>query len=155
MRIDMTVNGAAGIYYNAMTFGIYTVVDNYAADFVARLDSPAELIVKGETRNLSLSFDITEYNLTPGVMYCVIPYYYVDDMIQMASPKGFIVGDHSGIAGVEADSDEPVRYYDLQGMPVNADDLRHGRIYIRRPGQQGRQDHVLIGIADLPLLVIK
>lgn len=136
MRIDMTVNGAAGIYYNAMTFGIYTVVDNYAADFVARLDSPAELIVKGETRNLSLSFDITEYNLTPGVMYCVIPYYYVDDMIQMASPKGFIVGDHSGIAGVEADSDEPVRYYDLQGMPVNADDLRHGRIYIRRQGSK-------------------
>lgn len=43
----------------------------------------------------------------------------------------------SGIEAVEAaDTDAPVRYYNLQGQPVGADNLRQGQIYIRQQGDK-------------------
>ncbi|MDE6490508.1 MAG: chitobiase/beta-hexosaminidase C-terminal domain-containing protein, partial [Muribaculaceae bacterium] len=43
----------------------------------------------------------------------------------------------TGIADIDADSNDlPVQYYNLQGQPVNADNLRQGQIYIRRQGGQ-------------------
>lgn len=40
----------------------------------------------------------------------------------------------SGITGVEADTNAPVEYFNLQGMPVGIDNLRSGNVYIRRQG---------------------
>ena len=45
----------------------------------------------------------------------------------------FTIGDTSGITDIEADGNAPVEYFNIQGMPVNADNLTPG-IYIRRQG---------------------
>ena len=57
-----------------------------------------------------------------------------NQQIPYVVPVSFTIGEHTGIADVEAVMDQPVEYFNLQGMPVAADRLREGQIYIRRQG---------------------
>ena len=53
--------------------------------------------------------------------------------VYLTSPVSFTIADSSGISDIEADGNEPVEYFNLQGIRVDAYALTPG-IYIRRQG---------------------
>ncbi|MDE6490765.1 MAG: hypothetical protein K2L49_06360, partial [Muribaculaceae bacterium] len=133
MRFSMAVTGVSGIYSGPLTVAIYTVNGNYAGNYITQMNSHNVFICKGDTEVVDFSVSFPEG--VAGTTYCAVPFCYVDNWVQLDSPKAFVVGQRSGIDGVDADAVElPVEYFNLQGMPVGAGDLRRGQIYIRRQG---------------------
>lgn len=131
---NMVVSGTSGIYSGPLTVAIYTVNGNQAGSYITQMNSHNVFICKGDTEEVCFSVSFPDG--VAGTTYCAIPFCYIDGWVQLSNPKAFIVGERSGIAEVDAESPAAVEYFNLQGMPVAAGDLRHGQIYIRREGGQ-------------------
>lgn len=122
--INVTVKGISGLIDEFMTVKI-----NRGITPVATYRWVPVFVTEGQTATVNFVTSLT--SVIPGFQYSVI----CESQSQPSTTgKAYIYfADTSGIADIEADDDTPVEYFNLQGIPVSADNLTPG-VYVRRQG---------------------
>ncbi len=126
VRIDVTVKGASNFYSDYLQLFV-----NNDMGWFRSLDPV--FVEEGQTASTRFRFSMP--GAEPGKTYRAILYRYPYDGTSVVGRRvDFTIGASSGIADIATDSDRPVEYFNLQGMPVDAGNLRRGQVYIRRQG---------------------
>lgn len=136
IKINLSVEGLTGVVYRDFRLSVFKVGVFGAAEVNETLPI---YVSAGETTTGSIT--ISMRGAIPGERYFVHALVdnagrteYVTDT-DVNKRVYFTIGDQSGITDVEVDGDAPVEYFNLQGMPVSADNLTPG-VYIRRQGSK-------------------
>lgn len=127
VRVNATVKGETDFYSDYLQL----FVNNDMGWF--RSENPV-FVEAGQTATVRFRFSLPDAE--PGKTYRAILYRYPFDGTSVVGRRvDFTIDDKSGIAEITA-SGTPgqVEYFNLQGMPVSAGDLRPGHVYIRRQG---------------------
>lgn len=136
IKINLSVEGLTGVVYRDFRLSVFKVGVFGAAEVNETLPI---YVSAGQTTTGSIT--ISMRGAIPGERYFVHALVdnagrteYVTDT-DVNKRVYFTIGDQSGITDVEVDGDAPVEYFNLQGMPVSADNLTPG-VYIRRQGSK-------------------
>lgn len=128
VKFSVLVNVKTGYFDDQISAKI---VANGTTTVLHTISAPIEFLNAGDRRTVTFSgeFPMGEVGKTYQA------YLFVGNQQQQTVfPVTFKIGESSGIADVEAAAEGPVEYFNLQGMPVDPDNLRRGQIYIRRQG---------------------
>lgn len=136
IKINLSVEGLTGVVYRDFRLSVFKVGVFGAAEVNETLPI---YVSAGQTTTESIT--ISMRGAIPGERYFVHALVdnagrteYVTDT-DVNKRVYFTIGNQSGISDVEVDEDAPVEYFNLQGMPVGADNLTPG-VYIRRQGSK-------------------
>lgn len=136
IKINLSVEGLTGVVYRDFRLSVFKVGVFGAAEVNETLPI---YVSAGQTTTESIT--ISMRGAIPGERYFVHALVdnagrteYVTDT-DVNKRVYFTIGNQSGISDVEVDEDAPVEYFNLQGMPVSADNLTPG-VYIRRQGSK-------------------
>lgn len=136
IKINLSVEGLTGVVYRDFRLSVFKVGVFGAAEVNETLPI---YVSAGQTTTGSIT--ISMRGAIPGERYFVHALVdnagrteYVTDT-DVNKRVYFTIGDQSGITDVEVDGDAPVEYFNLQGIPVGADNLTPG-VYIRRQGSK-------------------
>lgn len=136
IKINLSVEGLTGVVYRDFRLSVFKVGVFGAAEVNETLPI---YVSAGQTTTGSIT--ISMRGAIPGERYFVHALVdnagrteYVTDT-DVNKRVYFTIGNQSGISDVEVDEDAPVEYFNLQGMPVGADNLTPG-VYIRRQGSK-------------------
>ena len=136
IKINLSVEGLTGVVYRDFSLSVFKVGVFGAAEVNETLPI---YVSAGQTTTESIT--ISMRGAIPGERYFVHALVdnagrteYVTDT-DVNKRVYFTIGNQSGISDVEVDEDAPVEYFNLQGMPVSADNLTPG-VYIRRQGSK-------------------
>lgn len=136
IKINLSVEGLTGVVYRDFRLSVFKVGVFGAAEVNETLPI---YVSAGQTTTGSIT--ISMRGAMPGERY------YVHALVDNAGRTEYVtdtdvnkrvyftIGDQSGITDVEVDGDAPVEYFNLQGIPVGADNLTPG-VYIRRQGSK-------------------
>lgn len=136
IKINLSVEGLTGVVYRDFRLSVFKVGVFGAAEVNETLPI---YVSAGQTTTGSIT--ISMRGAIPGERY------YVHALVDNAGRTEYVtdtdvnkrvyftIGDQSGITDVEVDGDAPVEYFNLQGIPVGADNLTPG-VYIRRQGSK-------------------
>lgn len=136
IKINLSVEGLTGVVYRDFRLSVFKVGVFGAAEVNETLPI---YVSAGQTTTGSIT--ISMRGAIPGERY------YVHALVDNAGRTEYVtdtdvnkrvyftIGNQSGISDVEVDEDAPVEYFNLQGMPVGADNLTPG-VYIRRQGSK-------------------
>ncbi|MDE6490717.1 MAG: hypothetical protein K2L49_06115, partial [Muribaculaceae bacterium] len=123
----LTIDVSTGFFSNQISVKI---VSNGQTAILHSIVAPVEFISAGDKSTITFNGEFPAGEV--GKTYQ--GYLFVGDLQISVAPVSFTIGERTGIADVEAADDQPAEYFNLQGMPVGADNLRRGQIYIRRQG---------------------
>lgn len=126
--ITASIEGTAGVVYRDVIFTIFKGLNSVKQEYVPMYVSA------GQTAEVVFKTSLP--GAVPGDRYTV--YVSRDNSGKMEYISGavsFTIGDTSGLADIEADSDAPAEYFNLQGLRVDSVNLTPG-IYIRRQGDK-------------------
>lgn len=136
IKINLSVEGLTGVVYRDFRLSVFKVGVFGAAEVNETLPI---YVSAGQTTTESIT--ISMRGAIPGERY------YVHALVDNAGRTEYVtdtdvnkrvyftIGNQSGISDVEVDEEAPVEYFNLQGMPVSADNLTPG-VYIRRQGSK-------------------
>ena len=130
IRVSISVEGLTGVVYRDFELRVFQ--SGFLGAAVLKQAVPV-YVSAGHTATETVSLSLP--NAVAGQRYYVVAVVNNAGKEEYATDQNvyFTIGDTSGIADIEADGNAPVEYFNLQGMPVNADNLTPG-IYIRRQG---------------------
>lgn len=138
VKVSITVEGLTGVVYRDFELRVFKAGQ---LGVVQTTKTVPVYVSAGNTATETVSLTIN--NAIAGNRYFIVAIIdnagreeYVTEQYTY-----FTIGDTSGITDIEADGNAPVEYFNLQGMPVNADNLTPG-IYIRRQG--GKVTKILV-----------
>lgn len=130
IKVSVSVEGLTGVVYRDFELRVFQ--SGFLGTVVAKKTVPV-YVSAGRTATETVSLSLPK--AVAGQRY------YVVAVVNNAGKEEYVtagnvyftIGDTSGITDIEADGNAPVEYFNIQGMPVNADNLTPG-IYIRRQG---------------------
>lgn len=129
--------------FNITVKGISGLIDEYMTVKISRSITPLNtdrrvpvFVTGGQTAVISYTVSLPSYLVLPGQQHIVrAERQSGTSTVGKTASAYFILGDTSGIDGIEADAEAPAEYFNLQGMPVSGENLAPG-IYIRRQGPE-------------------
>lgn len=130
IKVSVSVEGLTGVVYRDFELRVFQ--SGFLGTVVAKKTVPV-YVSAGRTATETVLLSLPK--AVAGQRY------YVVAVVNNAGKEEYVtagnvyftIGDTSGITDIEADGNAPVEYFNIQGMPVNADNLTPG-IYIRRQG---------------------
>lgn len=128
INIVATVKGISGLVDENMTFIISRGITQDSSTDVPVFVTEGRTGTVNYTASLRIPMTGYTYSVTCGKRAN-------GKWVGKTAKAYFYVADQSGITDVEADSDVPAEYFNLQGMPVDGDNLAPG-VYIRRQGSK-------------------
>ena len=133
IKVSATFTGTNGVFDSYLNFQIYKGTGSLASNYIKNQFVDDIYINAGQTVSTELTFSLPD--ALPGETYNVV---LRNSSYKELCNAVFTIGESTGIEHIGADNDSKAEYFNLQGQPVNGDNLLPG-IYILRKGTETRK----------------